>query len=116
MTKFETQAPNRPAGHRVSTRLLVTVGLAVCVLLAGVVSVFAATTPDGLEYVSGKLGFEHTATAHGTESSPFAGYEARGIEHGALSTGLSGVVGVLVVALIAFALVTALKSRTAKKD
>ncbi|MBD3784286.1 MAG: PDGLE domain-containing protein, partial [Micrococcales bacterium] len=37
------------APPRVSTRRLVVVGLAVCLVIAGVVSFYASSHPDGLE-------------------------------------------------------------------
>jgi cobalt/nickel transport protein len=84
-------------------------GLAVSLLLAGVVSTFAADTPDGLEYTARQgctLDEEYEPVdgeciARAEEEHSFAGglladYGWRGVDNDALATGLSGVVGVLV--------------------
>jgi PDGLE domain len=82
---------------RVSTRRLVAIGLFVTLVLAGVVSFYASSHPDGLNYVAAKLGFSSTAQTHRGDGSPFAGYATKGIGNARLSGGLAGVVGVLVV-------------------
>ena len=81
--------------QRVSTRTLVLVGLAICLLLAAVVSFWASGHPDGLEHVAETLGFADSAGEHGSDGSPFAGYGTKGVDSGFLSGGLAGVVGVL---------------------
>ena len=81
--------------QRVSTRTLVLVGLAVCLLLAAVVSFWASGHPDGLEHVAETLGFADSAGDHGSDGSPFADYGTKGVDSGFLSGGLAGVVGVL---------------------
>lgn len=75
--------------------------LAVALLLAGVVSFYAAGSPDGLDRVALDKGFSGTETEHGTGSGPFAGYGTSFIEDSRLSSGLAGVLGVLVVLLLA---------------
>ena len=50
--------------QRVSTRTLVVAGLAVCLLLAAVVSAWASGHPDGLEHVAETLGFADSAGDH----------------------------------------------------
>ena len=67
--------------HRVSTRRLVMTGLGVCLLLAGVVSVWASANPDGLKFVAERLGFGSTAGEHAAADSPLADY---GTAHGSL--------------------------------
>lgn len=81
--------------QRVSTRTLVLVGLAICLLLAAVVSFWASGHPDGLEHVAETLGFADSAGEHGSDGSPFADYATKGVDSGFLSGGLAGVVGVL---------------------
>ncbi len=49
---------------KVSTRVLVLVGIAVALVMAGVVSRFASSDPDGLTKVSEDHGFAHTGTTH----------------------------------------------------
>ncbi|MBF4160105.1 PDGLE domain-containing protein [Nocardioides sp. CBS4Y-1] len=71
--------------------------LLVSLVLAGVVSFYAASTPDGLTKVSEDQGFARTETTHESDGSPLAGYQTDGVANGRLSGGLAGVAGVLVV-------------------
>ena len=89
---------------RISVRTLVLAGLAISLLLAAVVSFWAAGTPDGLETVAESLGFADAAGNHQTEGSPFADYGTRGVDSGFLSNGVAGVVGVLVTIALALTL------------
>ncbi len=102
--------------RRPSTRALVLVGLALAVLLAGVVSFYASTHPDGLEYVAAHAGFGGSQHASAAERSPLAGYSVHGIADGRLAGGLAGVVGVLVVAVLAFGLMRLLARRSDRDD
>ena len=99
------------ARRRVSTKTLVVVGLLVSLVLAGVVSFYASGHPDGLESVAGDKGFLSSASQHTSADSPFADYATRGIDDARLSGGVAGVVGVLVVALLAFGLFRLLARR-----
>lgn len=87
--------------NRVSTRVLVLVGLAVALLLAGVVSFYASSSPDGLNRVAEDQGISAAEKKHGAEDGPLAGYETNGVADGRLSGGLAGVIGSLVVLTIA---------------
>ena len=69
--------------------------LLVSLLLAGVVSFYASSNPDGLEKVAGKIGFLDTAKDHAIADSPLADYGVKGVDNERLSVGLSGVIGVL---------------------
>jgi hypothetical protein len=87
--------------------LLVAVGL---VLLA---SGFASSSPDGLERVAQDNGLLESARDHLFADGPMAGYTVRGVDNQRLSTGLSGLIGVLVtfgIGLALFALVRAVRS------
>ena len=86
---------------RVSTRWVVVAGVAVALLLAGVLSFYASGDPDGLTKVSEDQGFAQSEKEHGAGDGPLAGYETKGIADGRLSGGLAGVVGSLVVLTIA---------------
>lgn len=103
------QEPGR--GRRVSTRTLLVVGVLVSLLLAGVVSFYASSHPDGLEFVAGEKGFLGSATDHASSGSPFAEYATRGVEDARLSGGIAGVVGVIVVGAVAGGLFMALRRR-----
>ena len=94
---------------RVRTRALVLVGLAVCLVLAGVVSLYASSSPDGLEFVAERLGFADSVSEHTAAGSPLADYGVSGVGNARLSGGLAGVVGVLVTAALAFGLMRLLR-------
>jgi hypothetical protein len=81
--------------RRVSTRTLVTTGLVLALVIAGVVSFYASASPDGLNRVAGDLGFASAQQSSG--GGPLAGYEVAGIDHSRISGGLAGVLGCLVV-------------------
>lgn len=81
----------------------VVVGGLMTLIVAGVVSLAASSNPDGLEYVSGQLGFEEAAATSAAAVSPFADYATRGLS-GPLATSAAGVVGVLVTLLLVAAL------------
>jgi len=106
-------APVRAGGRRVSNRAVALGILVVALVLAGVVSFYAASTPDGLTKVSEDKGFDTTAETHGTEDGPFAGYGASFVDDDRLSGGLAGVVGVVVVLALAGGLTLALRRRGA---
>ncbi|HSE69702.1 MAG TPA: PDGLE domain-containing protein [Nocardioidaceae bacterium] len=93
------------------TKPFVVVGVLVALLLAGVVSFYASSNPDGLEYVAEKTGFIDTADDHAAKDSPFADYGTAGVEDDRLSTGVAGVVGSVVVLLLAGGLAYAVRRR-----
>ncbi|MDO9455787.1 PDGLE domain-containing protein [Nocardioides sp.] len=100
----------------VSNRAVAAGILVVALVLAGIVSFYAASTPDGLTKVSEDEGFADTAKTHATEEGPFAGYEASFLDDGRLSKGASGVVGVLVVLGLAGGLTLVLRRRESDDD
>ncbi len=93
---------------------LVVVGLAVSLILAGGVSYYASSQPDGLEKVAGDVGFLDSAKESAVEDSPLAGYGVAGVENERISGGLAGVIGVASTAAISFGLFYGL--RRFKKD
>lgn len=93
---------------------LVVTGLVVSLVLAGGVSFYASSHPDGLEKVAGDVGFLDSAKGSPVEESPLAGYGVAGIENERISGGLAGVIGVSSTAAISFGLFYAL--RRIKKD
>lgn len=102
--------------HRVPTRRLVLAGLGLSLLLAGIASVWASSHPDGLEFVAERLGFGDTAGEHAAAGSPLADYGTSGVGDPRLSGGLAGVVGVVVVAVVAFGLMHLLRRRGTSDD
>jgi hypothetical protein len=99
-----------------SLRLFLVGGLLVTVLLAMVVSGFASSSPDGLEKVAGDKGFLETARDHLFADGPLADYGVRGVDNERLSTGLSGLIGVLVTFGVGWALFALVRSRRARGD
>jgi cobalt/nickel transport protein len=93
------------------TTTIVLVGIVVSLFFAGVVSNFASGNPDGLEKVAEDTGFIESAQDSAVAESPLADYGVSFIENDFLSTGLSGVLGVVVTALLAFGLFKFLKPK-----
>ena len=94
-------------------RLFLLGGLLVAAGLALFVSGFASSSPDGLEKVAQDKGFLQQARDHLFADGPLAGYTVRGIDDQRLSTGVSGLIGVLVtfgIGLALFALVRAMRA------
>lgn len=96
---------------KASSRAVLAGVLLVSLVLAGAVSFYAASTPDGLTKVSQDQGFAETETDHETGDGPFADYAVRGIESERLSGGLAGVAGVLVTLVIAGGVAYAVRRR-----
>jgi len=96
-------APARPA------RRPLAVGLAVTAVVAGLVSLAASASPDGLESVAGALGFAGGAQESAAASSPLSGYGVSGVPSPLLSGALAGLLGVAVT--VAVGAGTALASR-----
>lgn len=94
-------------------RLFIAGGLLVAIGLAMLVSGFASGSPDGLNKVAEDHGFAANAKEHLFENGPLAGYAVKGVNGDRLSTGISGLIGVLVtfgVGLALFALLRAVRS------
>ena len=92
----------------------VALGIAVvALLLAGVVSYYASANPDGLEYVAGKTGFLDNASEHGAADGPLADYGTKGVDNARLSGGLAGVIGTVVVLVLAGGLALVVRRRSA---
>lgn len=80
------------------------IGLA---LLITLFSPFASGSPDGLERVAEDHGFHHAAKGPSFEIIP--GYAVPGIDNERVATILSGIIGVLIVAVIGLAVGYGLK-------
>jgi PDGLE domain len=101
----------RTRGRRSPTRLLVG-GLLLAFLLAGFVSGYASSAPDGLERVAGDQGFLESGRDSGFAGSPLADYAVRGIDDERLAGGLAGVLGVLMTVVVGTLLFWALSRFT----
>jgi cobalt/nickel transport protein len=79
-------------------------GLLVSLAIAGVLSYYASSQPDGLEKVAEDKGFLDTAKDSVNAGTPLADYGITGLENERLSVGLSGIIGVIVTLIVAFAI------------
>lgn len=68
--------------------------LLLALILAGVVSFYASSSPDGLEKVAEDKGFIGAARDHDLAGSPVADYGVKGVGDARLSGGLAGIIGV----------------------
>jgi len=84
----------------------------VAMALAGVVSYYASSHPDGLEKVAENEGFLETAKNSAVSGSPLADYGIAGLDNERLSVGLSGIVGVVITALVGMLLFKLLKKKS----
>jgi hypothetical protein len=80
----------------IRTRTFYVVLLVAALLVAGVLSYYASTSPDGLMHVADSTGIATSQKGHASDGSPLAGYGVSGIGDARLGKGLAGVVGVLV--------------------
>jgi cobalt/nickel transport protein len=96
---------------RPSTRALVVAGVLVALLLAGVVSFYASSAPDGLNRVAEDQGIARAERDHPASDGPMAGYRARGVENDRLSGLVAGVSGALVVLALFGGLTLVLRRR-----
>jgi cobalt/nickel transport protein len=80
--------------------------------LAGGLSYYASSSPDGLEKVAEDEGFLESAEDSAVSNSPLADYGITGLDNERLSVGIAGVVGVLATAVIALALFALIKKRS----
>lgn len=85
--------------------------LLVALLLAGVVSFYASSHPDGLEYVAEKTGFLDSAEDSATADSPLADYQTKGVDNERVGGAVAGLVGALVVLVLAGGLTWAVRRR-----
>ncbi len=77
-----------------SNRTFLLVGVLVALLLAGVVSYYASSRPDGLEKVAADKGLDRGEEEHDLADSPLADYQTDEVGNERLSGGLAGVIGV----------------------
>ena len=91
-------------------RTIWVVGLVVTLFVAGVISWYASSSPDGLEWAAEQSGFLDTAEDSAATGSPLADYQLNGADS-RLSGGVAGVVGVVAVLVVAGSLTWALRRR-----
>jgi hypothetical protein len=98
-------------GRKLPTRVVVLVGIAVALLLAGVVSFYASGSPDGLERVAEEHGLTAAQKEHAAADGPMADYQTRGVDDERISVGLAGIVGSLLVLVVAGGLAYVVRRR-----
>lgn len=76
-------------------------GFVLSLFLAGVVSFYASSSPDGLEKVAQDIGFSKTAKENTNADGTLADYGVKGIENERASVGIAGVIGVIATAVVA---------------
>lgn len=77
-----------------STKPVWITGLVAALALAGFVSFYASSSPDGLEKVAADKGIDQKVTEHAAADSPLADYGVKDVSDARLSGGLAGVIGV----------------------
>ena len=103
--------PSSSAPSRTRTGAFLVIGLLVALLLAGGVSYYASSSPDGLEKVASDEGLDANARDHALTDTPLAGYGVKGVENERLSVGVAGVIGVAVTFLFAGGLFLLVRNR-----
>ncbi|WP_372460008.1 energy-coupling factor ABC transporter permease, partial [Streptomyces anatolicus] len=90
----DAQGAAEPVAAARSHRKVRLAGLATSLVLAGVVSFYASSNPDGLEKVAQDKGIDKKTEDHATADSPLADYGVKDITDARVSVGLAGVIGV----------------------
>lgn len=108
--------PTSPTRPRLSRGRFFAAVLVVTLLVAGGLSYLASAHPDGLEHVAATTGFGDTARDSATSGSPFADYGTAGVDHAWLSGAIAGVVGVVVVLVLAGGLALVVRRRGSAQD
>nr|WP_223189085.1 energy-coupling factor ABC transporter permease [Streptomyces sp. TRM68416] len=109
-------ARTAPVAARTSRRALWITGLVTSLVLAGVVSFYASSNPDGLEKVASDQGIDKKAEEHAYADSPLADYGVKDVEDARLSGGLAGVIGVGVTVVAGSAVFWAVRRRRTHDD
>ncbi|WP_327177419.1 energy-coupling factor ABC transporter permease [Streptomyces sp. NBC_01335] len=94
-----------------STRGLLAAGLLTALVLAGFVSYYASSSPDGLEKVAADKGIDRNAKEHASADSPLADYGVKDVDDARLSGGLAGVIGVGVTVVVGGTVFWAIRRR-----
>lgn len=97
---------------KISTRAFTLWALGIALVIATVVSIWASSNPDGLEFVAAVLGFDASAADSATAGSPLADYAVAGLEGSWLSILIVGVVGCAITFGLAWGLGRLAKPRT----
>lgn len=85
--------PAATPGRRISTTAFSIGALGITLLVACVLSLWASSHPDGLEFVAEATGFLPAARDSATAASPLAGYGVTTIAQPWLSVAIAGAIG-----------------------
>ena len=91
-------------------------GFVISLFLAGVVSFYASSSPDGLEKAAEDVGFIETSKDHSFGDFTLADYGFKGLENARLSVGFAGLIGVAATALIAMGLFRLIRKKAPNKN
>lgn len=91
-------------------------GILISLAVAGFLSYYASSHPDGLEKVAEDKGFLDTAKDSINSGTPLADYGVSGVDNERLSVGLSGIIGVILTLLVAGWLFGTLAKKGSKRD
>jgi cobalt/nickel transport protein len=86
-------------------------GLLIALGVAGALSPWASSAPDGLERVAQRLGFARRAAATPVPAAPMAAYRVPAVPNERASTAVAGLAGTLVVFAITGGLAQVLRRR-----
>ena len=92
-----------------SNRAFLVAGVIVAFLLAGFVSGYASSEPDGLNKVAADKGFATQEQEHGLASSPLADYTVSWIGNEQVAGGVAGVLGVTITLVVGGAVFSAVR-------
>lgn len=90
-------------------------GFIASLFLAGIVSFYASSSPDGLEKVAGDIGFVDTAKENTNSEGILADYGVKGVDNQRLSTGAAGIIGVVATAAISTGLFALIRRKSGGK-
>ena len=96
---------------KISDRKFVIAGAIVSLFLAGFLSFYASSHPDGLEKVGESIGFIESAKDSPVADSPLADYGVAGVEDSRISGGLAGVIGVVATAALSYGVFALVKRK-----
>lgn len=90
-------------------------GFIASLFLAGVVSFYASSHPDGLEKVAQDIGFSETAKENTNADGALADYGVKGVDNERLSTGAAGIIGVIATGVISTGLFILVRRKPGSK-
>jgi len=86
-------------------------GFVIALVLAGVISIFASSWPDGLEKVAEKLNFLEKGEGEPALTSPIPDYAMPGVGNEKLATSVAGIIGTLIVFGFSYGIAMLIKQR-----